>query len=130
MSQIDTIKAKVSPADAGRHYGLKTSRNGMALCPFHNDTNPSMNLYDDHFYRQPNGQWLKSIKFKLPIIEEDMSLSLDNDEHVETVCLLERGVVTGGTRIGGYLFSHGTREQDDIIELPVMEKAHMLGKSV
>ena len=34
--------------------------------------------------RQPNGQWLKSIKFKLPIIEEDMSISLDNKEHVET----------------------------------------------
>ena len=40
--------------------------------------------------RQPNGQWLKSIKFKLPIIEEDMSLSLDNDKHVETVVLLSR----------------------------------------
>ena len=40
--------------------------------------------------RQPNGQWLKSIKFKLPIIEEDMSLSLDNDTHVETVVLLSR----------------------------------------
>lgn len=31
--------------------------------------------------RQPNGQWLKSIKFRLPIIEEDMNLSLDNDKH-------------------------------------------------
>ena len=40
--------------------------------------------------RQPNGQWLKSIKFKLPIIEEDMSLSLDNDSQVETVVLLSR----------------------------------------
>ena len=50
MSQIDTIKAKVSPADAGRHYGLKISRSGMVHCPFHNDTNPSMKLYDDHFY--------------------------------------------------------------------------------
>ena len=40
--------------------------------------------------RQPNGQWLKSIKFKLPIIEEDMSLSLDNDTHVETVVLLSQ----------------------------------------
>ncbi len=38
--------------------------------------------------RKPNGQWLKSIKFKLPIIEEDMSLSLDNDAHIEMVCLL------------------------------------------
>ena len=40
--------------------------------------------------RQPNGQWLKSIKFRLPIIEEDMSLSLDNDTQVETVALLRR----------------------------------------
>ena len=40
--------------------------------------------------RQPNGQWLKSIRFKLPIIEENMSLSLDNDSRVETVVLLER----------------------------------------
>lgn len=40
--------------------------------------------------RQPNGQWFKSIKFKLPIIAEDMSLSLDNDTHIETVCLLSK----------------------------------------
>ena len=40
--------------------------------------------------RQPNGQWLKSIKFKLPIIGENMELSLDNDKHVETVVLLTR----------------------------------------
>ena len=38
--------------------------------------------------RQPNGQWLKSIKFKLPIIEDDISVCLDNGHHVETVVLL------------------------------------------
>ena len=38
--------------------------------------------------RQPNGQWLKSIKFRLPIIEEDMNISLDNEQQVETVTLL------------------------------------------
>ena len=45
-----------------------------------------------HIYeeRQPNGQWLKSIKFKLPIIEEDMEMSLDSDTHVETICLLSK----------------------------------------
>jgi site-specific DNA recombinase len=42
--------------------------------------------------RQPDGQWLKSIKFRLPIIEEDMELSLDDEEHVETVVLLSRKV--------------------------------------
>lgn len=40
--------------------------------------------------RQPNGQWLKSIKFRLPIIEEDMNISLDNEQQVETVVLLGR----------------------------------------
>ncbi|MCH5270747.1 MAG: recombinase family protein [Lachnospiraceae bacterium] len=44
-------------------------------------------VYED---RQPNGQWLKSIKFKLPIIEEDIEMSLDNDKHVETVALLSQ----------------------------------------
>ena len=38
--------------------------------------------------RQPNGQWLKSIEFKLPIINQDMELRLDNDDNVETVVLL------------------------------------------
>ena len=46
-----------------------------------------------HEDRQPNGQWLKSIRFRLPIIEEDMKLSLDNDEHVETVVLLSKDKV-------------------------------------
>lgn len=38
--------------------------------------------------RKDNGQWLKSIRFKLPIIDQDLSIGLDNDEHVETVVLL------------------------------------------
>lgn len=40
--------------------------------------------------RKPNGQWLKSIRFKLPIIENDLSIGLDNDNHVETVVLMSR----------------------------------------
>ena len=44
--------------------------------------------------RQPNGQWLKSITFRLPIIEKDMIISvgdgLDSEQHVETVVLLSR----------------------------------------
>lgn len=40
--------------------------------------------------RKPNGQWLKSIRFKLPIIENDLSIGLDNGEHVETIVLLSK----------------------------------------
>ena len=39
---------------------------------------------------QPSGQWLKSIRFRLPIIPEDMVISLDNGNDVETVVLLSR----------------------------------------
>ena len=44
--------------------------------------------------RQPNGQWLKSITFRLPIIEKDMIISvgdgLDSEQHVETVVLMSK----------------------------------------
>ena len=38
--------------------------------------------------RKENGQWLKSIEFKLPIIEKEFTLSLDNDTQNESICLL------------------------------------------
>ncbi len=45
-----------------------------------------------HIYeeKQANGQWLKSITFKLPIIPEDTLEGLDNKLQVETVVLLSR----------------------------------------
>ena len=33
--------------------------------------------------KQLNGQWLKSITFKLPVIDEDLNISLDNDKQVD-----------------------------------------------
>jgi site-specific DNA recombinase len=39
---------------------------------------------------QENGQWLKSIEFKLPIIEHDMEISLDNSSQIEMVVLITR----------------------------------------
>ena len=45
----------------------------------------NVQIYEE---RKENGQWLKSIEFKLPIIEKEFTLSLDNDTHVETVVLL------------------------------------------
>ena len=37
-----------------------------------------------------NGQWLKSINFRLPLLCEDVEFWWDNDTHVETVILLQR----------------------------------------
>ena len=43
--------------------------------------------------RQPNGQWLKSIKFRLPIVESDIDLCLDNASHTECVIALSKGEI-------------------------------------
>lgn len=45
----------------------------------------NVQIYEE---RKENGQWLKSIEFKLPIIEKEFTLSLDNDAQNETVYLL------------------------------------------
>jgi len=47
----------------------------------------NVQIYEE---RKENGQWLKSIEFKLPIIEKEFTLSLDNDTQNETVTLITR----------------------------------------
>ena len=52
----------------------------------------SVLIKEIHVYEeeQSNGQWLKSIIFNLPVIDENMEIGLDNGNHVETVVLLQR----------------------------------------
>ena len=50
----------------------------------------NVQIYEE---RKENGQWLKSIEFKLPIIEKEFTLSLDNDTQNETVVLLSKGEI-------------------------------------
>lgn len=45
-----------------------------------------INIFEE---KKDNGQWLKSIKFKLPLIE-DIEFGLDNIEQDETVALMSR----------------------------------------
>ncbi|MCI7767121.1 MAG: hypothetical protein MSJ26_03955 [Oscillospiraceae bacterium] len=40
--------------------------------------------------RQQNGQWIKSVKFKLPVIEEDTDIHLGSDGHAECICLMKK----------------------------------------
>ena len=46
----------------------------------------NVQIYEE---RKENGQWLKSIEFKLPIIEKEFTLSLDNDTQNEMVSLMQ-----------------------------------------
>ena len=49
MNVFEAVKQSVTTRQAAEHYGIRVNRNGMCVCPFHNDKNPSMKL-DRRFY--------------------------------------------------------------------------------
>ena len=49
MTIYEKAKGLVTASEAAEHYGLTVNRHGMALCPFHDDHNPSMKL-DERFH--------------------------------------------------------------------------------
>ena len=49
MIDFKAIKGLVTAREAAEHYGLTVNSRGMALCPFHDDHNPSMKL-DERFH--------------------------------------------------------------------------------
>lgn len=44
MKLFEAVKEAITTRSAAEFYGIKVGRNGMALCPFHPDKNPSMKL--------------------------------------------------------------------------------------
>lgn len=49
MNIFEVVKQTVTTRQAAEMYGIRVSRNGMAVCPFHNDRNPSMKV-DNRFH--------------------------------------------------------------------------------
>ena len=49
MSLFQTVKDNVTTRQAAERYGVKVNHSGMCRCPFHNDRNPSMKLYEKAF---------------------------------------------------------------------------------
>ena len=63
-------------------YGLVVEKNGMMICPFHDDRNPSMKIYDDHFHCfgcQVHGDVIDFISrlFGITLKEAAQKLALD-----------------------------------------------------
>ena len=50
MTIYEAVKNTIPVPDAAAQYGMEISKNGMTLCPFHDDRNPSMKLNDDYYY--------------------------------------------------------------------------------
>ena len=41
MNVFGTVKTSINTREAAERYGVEVNRHGKALCPFHNDRNPS-----------------------------------------------------------------------------------------
>lgn len=75
------LYTRVSTAMQIDEYSLEAQKTKMKALV------DNVQIYEE---RKENGQWLKSIEFKLPIIEKEFTLSLDNDTQNECVVLLTK----------------------------------------
>jgi hypothetical protein len=49
MNVFQAVKQSVTTRQVAQSYGISVNRRGMAVCPFHNDKNPSMKV-DNRFH--------------------------------------------------------------------------------
>jgi len=81
MNVFEAIKDNVTTRQAAEMYGIRVNRHGMAVCPFHNDRNPSMKV-DMRFHCfacQADGDAVDFVSrlFGLPSKEAAMKLADD-----------------------------------------------------
>lgn len=81
MNVFEAVKNNVATRQAAEMYGIKVNRSGMAVCPFHNDKNPSMKV-DKRFHCfacQADGDAVDFVShlFGLPCKEAAMKLADD-----------------------------------------------------
>ena len=81
MNVFEVVKQTVTTRQAAEMYGIRVNRHGMAVCPFHNDRNPSMKL-DKRFHCfacQADGDAVDFVSrlFGLPSKEAAMKLADD-----------------------------------------------------
>ena len=81
MNVFEVVKQTVTTRQAAEMYSIRVSRNGMAVCPFHNDRNPSMKV-DRRFHCfacQADGDAVDFVSrlFGLPSKEAAMKLAND-----------------------------------------------------
>ena len=81
MNVFEAVKQTVTTRQAAEMYGIRVNRHGMAVCPFHNDRNPSMKV-DKRFHCfacQADGDAVDFVSrlFGLPSKEAAMKLADD-----------------------------------------------------
>ncbi|XCP86188.1 CHC2 zinc finger domain-containing protein [Roseburia hominis] len=81
MNVFEAVKQSVTIRQAAEQYGIRVSRNGMCVCPFHKDKNPSMKV-DRRFHCfgcQADGDVIDFVArlYGLPVKEAALRLAQD-----------------------------------------------------
>ena len=95
MNLFEAVKQNVTTRQAAERYGIRIRRNGMAVCPFHNDKNPSMKL-DRRFHCfgcQADGDAVDFVSrlFGLPSKEAAMKIAVISDSTLQNGVILKNG---------------------------------------
>ena len=69
MNVFETVKTSINMKEAAERYGVEVRYNNMALCPFHNDRNPSLYVADDHYHCFACGEHGDVIDFTAKLFE-------------------------------------------------------------
>ena len=89
MNIFTAVKEKVSPLEAARFYGLNVNKNGMSICPFHDDRHPSLKIDAKHgggfycFGCQEHGDVISLVAGLFGIGNMDAARQIARDFHVE-----------------------------------------------
>ena len=81
MNVFEAVKQSVTTRQAAEQYGIRVNRNGMCVCPFHKDKNPSMKV-DSRFHCigcQADGDVIdfEARLYGLPVKEAALRLAQD-----------------------------------------------------
>lgn len=74
---VDEIKKTVSMFEIIKRYGVTTNK-GMAVCPFHEDKNPSMKIYQNSFFCFSCGAHGDIIDFVMMMDEVDFKTAFQS----------------------------------------------------
>ena len=95
-SIFESVKQSVGLHQAASFYGIHPTRNGKALCPFHPDHYPSLQLYNDHYHCYSCGAHGDVVSLVADLfhltpydaavkLSEDLCINIDTDSLTDSI---------------------------------------------
>lgn len=125
MNIFQTVKEAVSTREAASFYGINVRRNGMCICPFHRDKNPSMKVDSRYhcFACGEDGDVINFVAKMYGLSQYEAARKLANDFGVDVSASSFIGANTGS---GSRLTPATTSASSHIAEAIAIVRRHAL----